>query len=181
MDTRIKARGKKSLGTANIHTKLTKHFAKFSKKETVICKSKKRKKATKGWFKTSKNRYRLKNLTQQIPVQPQQCFLNYWSWWFRKTAGKSSKRKMSILKADAYTNFIYSIKCTNFILYYSLYSIIILNLYFKVIKLFLKKSQIMNILDLRVILSLLILLNSAARVQKQPETIHKPMGLAVLL
>ena len=88
---------------------------------------------------------------------------------------------MSILKADAYTNFIYSIKCTNFILYYSLYSIIILNLYFKVIKLFLKKSQIMNILDLRVILSLLILLNSAARVQKQPETIHKPMGLAVLL
>ena len=91
---------------------------------------------------------------------------------------------MSILKADAYTNFIYSIKCTNFILYYSLcslYSIIILNLYFKVIKLFLKKSQIMNILDLRVILSLLILLNSAAIVQKQPETTHKPMGLAVLL
>ena len=90
---------------------------------------------------------------------------------------------MSILKADAYTNFIYSIKCTNFILYYSLcslYSIIILNLYFKV-KLFLKKSQIMNILDLRVILSLLILLNSAAIVQKQPETTHKPMGLAVLL
>ena len=88
---------------------------------------------------------------------------------------------MSILKADVYTNFIYSIKCTNFILYYSLYSIIILNLYFKVIKLFLKKSQIMNILDLRVILSLLILLNSAAIVQKQPETTHKPMGLAVLL
>ena len=90
---------------------------------------------------------------------------------------------MSILKADVYTNFIYSIKCTNFILYYSLYSlysIIILNLYFKV-KLFLKKSQIMNILDLRVILSLLILLNSAAIVQKQPETTHKPMGLAVLL
>ena len=88
---------------------------------------------------------------------------------------------MSILKADVYTNFIYSIKCTNFILYDSLYSIIILNLYFKVIKLFLKKSQIMNILDLRVILSLLILLNSAAIVQKQPETTHKPMGLAVLL
>lgn len=39
----------------------------------------------------------------------------------------------------------------------------------------------MNILGLRVILSLLILLNSAAVVQKQPETMHTLMGLAVFL